>query len=814
MSESFSSSGAGAELLFANNGARLSSPQLLSPVVVSGLDNIATTVPGGLSDFFGTSAASASLAGVAALILAANPSLTPAQVEQIMEQTALPMANSAVSGAGLVNVSAAVALAQSMVNIVIEAVGNTELVQLATSFVLDPTAGGTGPSVKYQGVVVTPGAFNGWTAIGAEQLAGGGYEIAWHNPTGNLFWVWSADANGNFTSNLFLPENDAYPNVNLEALEPSFQQDFDNDGLLGVGIGAIESTGATELIVSSRTYSLDTNTTSVTVQYQGAAVVAGAFNNWMAIGAEPLSGGGYEIAWFNTQSGLYWVWAANGSGNYTGDLFAPGAGNSVVLEALETSFHQDLNGDGMIGLPAGTSLIEGLGSTATVQVANNYFFDPVSGGTGPELKLSGAAFTAGTWGAWAPIGSEATASGFEIAFKIGADTYTVWNTDANGNITTNALATTSGSSTALEALETSFHQDLNGDGVIGPPATIPFTPIESFGATELVQVGNNYFLYHIPGTSGPDLKYGGSDFTVGTWGAWAPIGAEAISGGYEVAFKIGADTYTVWDTDTNGNLTTNVLATTSGSSTALEALETSFQQDLNGDHVIGVPSAPGSTTIESHGATALVQTGNNYFFNPVAGGTGPELKYGGVAFTAGSTWGSWAPIGAEAISGGYEVAFKLGADTYTVWDTDANGNITTNALATTSGSNSTLESLETSFQQDLNGDGTVGVPAHTSPAALVASVSPAAPAQSFVGSDGFAFHPDLGATAGSAGAAPAALQQIEQLVLSSIQHIGTELQHIGTELQHIIAGDLSDLTNHDSTSHGPLFDLVHGFIIH
>ena len=246
--------------------------------------------------------------------------------------------------------------------------------------------------------------------------------------------------------------------------------------------------------------------------------------------------------------------------------------------------------------------------------------------------MSGAAFTAGTWGAWAPIGSEATASGFEIAFKIGADTYTVWNTDANGNITTNALATTSGSSSALEGLETSFHQDLNGDGVIGPPATIPFTPIESFGATELVQVGNNYFLYHIPGTSGPDLKYGGSDFTVGTWGAWAPIGAEAISGGYEVAFKIGADTYTVWDTDTNGNLTTNVLATTSGSSTALEALETSFQQDLNGDHVIGVPSAPGSTTIESHGATALVQTGNNYFLNPVAGGTGPELKYGGDGF--------------------------------------------------------------------------------------------------------------------------------------------------------------------------------------
>ena len=107
--ESFSSSGAGTELLFANNGTALSSPDDLSPVAVSGLDDITTTVPGGLSDFYGTSAASASLAGAAALILSADPNLTPAAVEQLMEETALPMANAAVSGAGLVQIDPAVA---------------------------------------------------------------------------------------------------------------------------------------------------------------------------------------------------------------------------------------------------------------------------------------------------------------------------------------------------------------------------------------------------------------------------------------------------------------------------------------------------------------------------------------------------------------------------------------------------------------------------------------------------------------------------------------------------------------------------------
>ena len=114
VSESFSSSGAGTELLFASNGTALASPDELSPVVVSGIDDINTTVPGGLGDFYGTSAASASLAGAAALILSANPNLTPAQVEQLMEETALPMANAAVSGAGLVQIDPAVADARAM----------------------------------------------------------------------------------------------------------------------------------------------------------------------------------------------------------------------------------------------------------------------------------------------------------------------------------------------------------------------------------------------------------------------------------------------------------------------------------------------------------------------------------------------------------------------------------------------------------------------------------------------------------------------------------------------------------------------------
>src|SRR5262245_59538067 len=88
----------------------------------------------------------------------------------------------------------------------------------------------------------------------------------------------------------------------------------------------------------------------------------------------------------------------------------------------------------------------------------------------------------------------------------------------------------SGTDYALQSLEPSFHQDLNGDGLIGPPTTV----IEANGSTHLTEVGNHFFLYD-SGGSGPSLKYAGADVVAGQFGAWAPIGAEQTTSGYEVA---------------------------------------------------------------------------------------------------------------------------------------------------------------------------------------------------------------------------------------------------------------------------------------
>ena len=284
----------------------------------------------------------------------------------------------------------------------------------------------------------------------------------------------------------------------------------------------------------------------------------------------------------------------------------------------------------------------------------------------------------------------------------------MWNTDSNGNYISNLIGIVSGTSTTLESLETGFHQDLNGDGVIGIPGA---AVIEAVGSTSLVEVGNNYFLNSISSGIGPELKYGGAPFAAGQFGGWSPIGAEQTSTGYEVAWKVtGADQYTVWNTDSNGNYISNPIGICVGNQhragIAGDQFPSGFERRRRDRH-----SRP--TVIEAFGSTSLVEVGNNYFLDSISSGTGPELKLWRRAFCGGSVWGLDADRRGADVNG-YEVAWKVaGADQYTVWNTDSNGNYISNPIGIVSGTSTTLESLETSFHQDLNGDGVIGIPATT-----------------------------------------------------------------------------------------------------
>jgi 20S proteasome alpha/beta subunit len=467
----------------------------------------------------------------------------------------------------------------------IESFGSTKLVQGDNNYFLFPVAGSSGPALRMSGVPVVAGQTFGWTPIGAEQTASG-YEVAWKLAGADpQYTVWYTDSGGNYLSSPIgaVAGNSAL----LKALEPSFQQDLNLDGVIGLTTTTVlDAFGSTKLVQGDNNYFLFpvAGSSGPPLRFGGTAVTAGQFGAWTPIGAEQTASG-YEIAWRFGGFDQYTVWFTDGAGNYLSSPFGGVSGSSSALQLLEPSFQQDLNVDGVTGL-----LIEVSGSTRLTQVGNNYFMDPVAGGSGPALKMNGLPVAADQFGAWRAIGAERTASGYEVAFKVtGADQFTVWNTDSSGNYVSNT-SVASGFSTAMESLEPSFHQDLNGDGVIGIATRV----IEAFGSTQLVQVADQYSMYPVGGASGPTLKLNGAPLTTSQLGAWTVIGAEwdAALGGYQVALKVtGADQYTVWHADPNGNYwaSSRPLGVVTGGTPEFEALESNFHQDLNGDGIIGLP---------------------------------------------------------------------------------------------------------------------------------------------------------------------------------------------------------------------------------
>ena len=119
----------------------------------------------------------------------------------------------------------------------------------------------------------------------------------------------------------------------------------------------------------------------------------------------------------------------------------------------------------------------------------NYYLEP-NGGTAVKLSYNGAPVTVGQFGAWTPIAAQQTATGYEVALEeVGANLYGVWDTDASGNFVSGPISNVSGTSAALESMELSFNDDLNGDGTIGVPVPSSATLIESSGTTNLLRVG-------------------------------------------------------------------------------------------------------------------------------------------------------------------------------------------------------------------------------------------------------------------------------------------------------------------------------------
>ena len=328
------------------------------------------------------------------------------------------------------------------------------------------------------------------------------------------------------------------------------------------------------------------------------------------------------------------MWTTDAGGNWLSQTGAM-SGTTYAMQSLETTYNQDLNGDGTVGLKVAT--IEAIGTVDLKQVADTFFLYDHGTTTGPQLKMSGAAVTVGQFDTWTPLGVEKTGNGYLAVWKHGAaDEYTVWTIDSGGNWLSQS-AVTPGSSAEIQSLEPGFNQDLNGVGGI----TARFV-IDSIGSTTLASIANVFMLSATGNSLGPQLRLSGALVTAGQFGAYTPIAAEASGGGYKVAWKNGpTDQYLVWTTDAGGNWLsqTDPMA---GTTYAMQSLETTFGQDLNADGTVG----PKVTTIEAIGTVDLKQVADTYFLYDHSSINGPQLKFSGAAVTVGQ-FDTWTPLGAE-----------------------------------------------------------------------------------------------------------------------------------------------------------------------
>ena len=261
---------------------------------------------------------------------------------------------------------------------------------------------------------------------------------------------------------------------------------------------------------------------------------------------------------------------------------APVSLDQATIEGVEAAFSETFPGAGPAApvTPIATSKTNNGAGTATLASVGNLFeLNPESGG--PLLELNGSAVTTSTFATgWTPVGAVQTGTGYEVAFKNNQNQFVVWNTDKNGDYTSNATGVLPATSTStLAGLEAAFgNEDFAGLTPATPsPIGIP-TP-----NGQLALVGDLYEL----GSEGPLLEEGGVAVTAGSLGGWTPVGAEQTATGYEVVWSLfnngeSQDTYTVWNTDSGGNYTSSALGLVSGQNFSLEDLNPVFGENVSG----------------------------------------------------------------------------------------------------------------------------------------------------------------------------------------------------------------------------------------
>ncbi|MDB9414783.1 hypothetical protein PN446_19935, partial [Microcystis aeruginosa CS-567/02] len=320
--------------------------------------------------------------------------------------------------------------------------------------------------------------------------------------------------------------------------------------------------------------------------------------------------------------------------------------------------------NGVIGQPY--TPIEAFGNTKLVKDATNNLYAQIGNNNPSAIKIGATQITTNIYPGWQTLAAETVNGVNQVLWKYNDGNYLhLWNLDSNWNWQSSTGWWGLNSSEAFTQ-ETNFQQDFNGDGIIGSP----YTPVEAFGNTKLVKDATNKLYAQIGDNNPTAIKIGATQITTNIYPGWQTLAAETVNGVNQVLWKYNDGNYLhLWSLDSNWNWQSSTGWWGLNSSEAFTQ-ETNFQQDFNGDGIIGSPYTP----IETFGNTKLVKDTTNKLYAQIGNNNPIAIKIGGTQTTT-NIYPGWQTLAAETVNGVNQVLWKYNDGNYLhLWNLDSNWN--------------------------------------------------------------------------------------------------------------------------------------------
>jgi Ca2+-binding RTX toxin-like protein len=320
------------------------------------------------------------------------------------------------------NLSGSAVLAAALNNqSIIETDGDTDLVLFNGNYVAVNPLTNSSTSILYNGTSFGPDTFPGWLVVGTE-IVGSEVKAMWKTAAGQ-FWYSTNTNNGG--------------NVNPGLYEVDFQQDFNNDGVIG---SQIEAAGTSRLFLDTNgKYAVNNGSVDISLLYNNSAYSPLTFPGWSVIGAE-IAGSEVKAIWKST-GGQFWYSTNINSGNLISNI-----------TPYEADFQQDFDSDGLI-------TIESFGSSVLSINNGGKYVASGNGLTNINLLYNNSSYGPQSFPGWSVIAAEI----------VGSEVKAMWKTTAGQFwYSTN---TNNGSNVNPELYEFDFKQDFNNDGFISQIGT-------------------------------------------------------------------------------------------------------------------------------------------------------------------------------------------------------------------------------------------------------------------------------------------------------------------------------------------------------